>query len=114
MDETTEQKPEPDNGKLFQKIKGLDGKTEWKFNKHNWKSAFKMDWQSISMIIILMILAWSYNHDMQMCKDVIVAPCDYCALNGIQVSKYAEKTQQSYGYYNATNFNSSMNLSFIE
>jgi hypothetical protein len=116
VNEPIEQKsePEPDNGKLFQKIKNQDGTTEWKYNKQNWKSAFKMDWASISMIIVLIILAWSYNHDMAMCKDVVISPCDYCAINGVQVSKYAERTQQSYGYYNASNFNNSMNLSFID
>jgi hypothetical protein len=43
-----------------------------------WKNLFKMDWQSILLIIIIFFMVWSYKHDIAQCEEMIEEPYSYC------------------------------------
>lgn len=49
----------------------------------NWKHVFIGDWGNfinISIFVVLLLfLAWAYNHDTQECRDLIENPEAYCS-----------------------------------
>jgi len=54
---------------------------------HNWKNLFKKptfnDWMTLIMLILVVVSAYAYNHDMKICKEFIAnQTSNYLSLYG--------------------------------
>ena len=66
-------------------IKGQPEKTlseNYKEKTIIWKNLFKMDWLSLSFIIIILFLAWAYSQDTEACYELLEKPCQYAEARG--------------------------------
>jgi hypothetical protein len=43
-----------------------------------WKNLFRMDFMSIALLIIVLLLILGYKADMAKCDDAIKYPCTFC------------------------------------
>lgn len=48
-------------------------------NKTIWKNILSIDIQSLIMIIIVLTMAFAFQHDVSICQDAVSNPCVFCA-----------------------------------
>lgn len=48
-------------------------------NKPIWKNILSIDIQSLIMIIIVLTMAYAFQHDVAVCQDAVKNPCVFCA-----------------------------------
>ena len=46
--------------------------------KFLWKNLFKMDWPSFIFLVVVIMMALFYKHDIAACKEMVKDPCGYC------------------------------------
>lgn len=49
------------------------------WNKIIWKNIFKVDFFSISYLVIILFLVWSYTFQIEEYRDIGENPCGFCA-----------------------------------
>ncbi len=59
--------------------KGQEHGEKFSWDKVIWKNLFKIDLISLSIIIIVLYMAWAYNADLDQYKDIAENPCGFCA-----------------------------------
>ena len=53
-----------------------------------WKNILLPDWQSALMIVVIIIMLWSYNHDIEQFKDIKNDPYEFCKDYKCQTDDY--------------------------
>jgi len=51
------------------------------FNKENLKKLFKFEWRDLIWVvffIFLLLSIYGYKKDIEVCRDVLINPCEYC------------------------------------
>lgn len=52
---------------------------KWALYNIRWKKLLKIDWLSMIFLITVLFLAWSYQHDVGKCQEVINDPVTFCS-----------------------------------
>lgn len=64
--------------------------------KFLWKNLFKMSFDSILLIIIIIAMVVTYKYDMAKCEEMIADPLEYCErTNACKILNYEAKTNYS-------------------
>ena len=72
------------------------------------KNLFKIDLQSLLLIIVVALMVWGYNIDTAKCDDAISNPCKFCDYSRCcidygkikPISEYITKTEIEYSNIN--------------
>lgn len=51
-------------------------------SKIYWLNWLKIDWFSILLILVIILMVWGYKVDMQKCEAAIERPCEFCDTTG--------------------------------
>ena len=54
-----------------------------------WENFFKIDWHSLTLMLVVVLLVLSYNHDIKQCDNVIADPCGFCSESGCYSSNFS-------------------------
>ena len=75
--------PIVDNPMFIMDNKAIVGKDAWKkilkgdFKGFRWQTLFSFDWLSIAFVVIVLILAFQYKHDIGKCNEIINDSCSW-------------------------------------
>lgn len=70
--------------------KGQELGEPFAFNKIIWRNLIIGDWTKLLVMMTLLLVAWSYFHDIQVVRDIYKNPCDFVNKNAKTCYDYAQ------------------------